>query len=127
MVITFRSLRLTGWVFLIWEVASNQNEKILLIPFIIIFSRDLHVQKGWFPLKTAPISKIHLDICFIYADIGTLRTSDGGVIWTNIDVYGSRSKFFNNNKIGFSYNRGVAHTSDGGISWTRENVNASCI
>ncbi len=89
----------------------------------------LFAQNGWFPLKTAPISKQFTSIYFINADtgfvsaydIGNFRTTDGGVTWTSLAINTSYFKFFNNNKFGFTYPR-VYKTTDDGFNWVDEGL-----
>jgi photosystem II stability/assembly factor-like uncharacterized protein len=109
---------------------KKKNEIIALFFFFLLFSEHSNsfAQTGWFPLPNAPYSREFYSIYFVNADTGfvssyegNFKTTDGGVTWTPMQVYGVKFKFFNHNKLGFSIG-GVWKTTDSGSTWQYNNL-----
>jgi hypothetical protein len=111
------------------KIGGYVRKNISLTIFCIFLFSNIHAQSGWFPLKNGPTSRLFTCIYFINADtgfvnvldIGTFRTQDGGKTWTSLKIFGTKFKFFNNNKLGFSIG-GVWKTIDSGSTWTYEDL-----
>ncbi len=118
------------------RIMQNSKARIATFFFVafVVSPCLVYAQQGWFPLTTGPISSQFTSIYFINADtglvscgdLGNFRTTDEGRTWTAIAIFGSHYKFFNNNKLGFSY-PSVYKTTDGGFNWTYENLSVSDI